>query len=376
MPKQTITSHASVRDLEIDNAMRTAARFAKLGNVAKAAPIYQRILERDPNHAGAQAKLAELAFKTSAFEIAIGLAQRAYASDPTGPYAFGSLVILGQGQQVMRQPAASAAAFRRAIALKPLDAVGHVGLGTALLDLDDRPAALRSFRLATELDPENLHARHMADSLGEAGATGNTDYVRDLFDDYASYFDQQLTGKLGYRAPTDMRRAVTTAVGDRRFELGLDLGCGTGLVAEAFRDVVDAMDGIDLSPRMIEAARAKGIYRNLHVAEIVDHLAQSTVRYDLVTSCDTFIYVGDLAPSFAQVALRLVPGGVFAFSFEEVEGTAFTVRSSARFAHARGYIAELAETHGLDLVALTDIVVRTDNSLPIPGAIAVLQRRG
>ena len=73
MRDNPIARHASVRDLEIDNAMRTADRFARLGNIDKAAPIYQRILDRDANHAGAQAKLAELAFATNAFDIAAGV---------------------------------------------------------------------------------------------------------------------------------------------------------------------------------------------------------------------------------------------------------------------------------------------------------------
>ncbi len=96
MRDKSITRHASVRELEIDNAMRTAARFAGLGKIDKAVPIYQRILSGDPNHAGAQAKLAELAFATNAFDIAVGLAQRAIAREPNGPYALGATLMLGQ----------------------------------------------------------------------------------------------------------------------------------------------------------------------------------------------------------------------------------------------------------------------------------------
>ena len=40
--------------------------------------------------------------------------------------------------------------------------------------------------------------------------------------------------------------------------VALDLGCGTGFAAEAFADMVAAIDGIDLSPAMIEKRRCAG----------------------------------------------------------------------------------------------------------------------
>ena len=52
----------------------------------------------------------------------------------------------------------------------------------------------------------------------------------------------------------------------------LILRCGTGLAARAFSAVVDEIIGIDLSPRMIERARATGLYAELEVAEIVEGL--------------------------------------------------------------------------------------------------------
>jgi predicted TPR repeat methyltransferase len=46
----------------------------------------------------------------------------------------------------------------------------------------------------------------------------------------------------------------------------LDLGCGTGFVALALSDLpVGPFTGIDLSPRMWSAARAKALYE--HPAE-------------------------------------------------------------------------------------------------------------
>ncbi|HEY0853310.1 MAG TPA: tetratricopeptide repeat protein [Devosia sp.] len=368
-----ITRHASVRDLEIDAAMRTAERFARLGKIDKAAPTYQRILDRDPNHAGAQAKLAELAFATNAFDIAAGLAQRALARDPHGPYALGAALLLGQTMQVLRRPRDAAAAYRRAATLDPANADAHIGLGTALVDLGEREQAAASFRTAVELAPENARAAHMLAALG--GTSGNSTFVRDLFDDYAGYFEQHLTTRLGYRLPDDMRQAVEAVAPGRHFATALDLGCGTGLVAERFAGLYDAIDGVDLSPKMIDIARAKGRYRDLTATDIADFLATPRRPYDLVIAADTAVYVGDLTATFAGLATAMPPDGFLALSIELVPGDSFTIQASARYAHSKPYIERLAAAQGFTPPAFTDVPIRLENGVPIPGSIALMSRR-
>ena len=369
-----ITRHASVRDLEIDAAMRTAERFARLGKIDKAVPIYQRILNGDPNHAGAQAKLAEVAFATNALDIAAGLAQRALTRDPHGPYALGAALLLGQTLQVLRRPKEAAVAYRRAATLDPANADAHVGLGTALLDLGEREQSATSFRTAVDLAPENARAAHMLGALG--GANGNRTFVRDLFDDYAGYFEQHLTTRLGYRLPDDMRQAVEAAAPGRHFGAALDLGCGTGLVADRFAGLYDAIDGVDLSPKMIDMARAKGRYRDLAAGDISEFLGVPRGPYDLVVAADTAIYIGDLTAIFAGLAAAMAPDGFFALSIELMPGDSFSIQASARYAHGKAYIERLAAAHGFTVPAFTDVPIRLENGVPIPGSIALMSRRG
>src|SRR5258707_9591773 len=71
----------------------------------------------------------------------------------------------------------------------------------------------------------------------------------------------------------------------------LDLGCGTGLVGEVFKDLAAGgrLDGIDLAPRMIEAARARGIYDDLILGDLEAALHAEGASYDLIVSGDTMI---------------------------------------------------------------------------------------
>jgi len=90
-----------------------------------------------------------------------------------------------------------------------------------------------------------------------------------------------------------MRQAVDALPdGPNTFPRVLDLGCGTGMVAENFLDKAGEIDGVDLSPKMLEHAQAKGVYANLFLSDVLEFLEGPNVRpagYDLILSADTFI---------------------------------------------------------------------------------------
>ena len=120
-------------------------------------------------------------------------------------------------------------------------------------------------------------------------------YVRALFDQYAPKFEAALVDDLGYRGPALLFKAVLAARAAVRkpafFKRAIDLGCGTGLAATAFAREVDHFIGIDLSPRMIERARAPGFMRELEVAEMVQGLrGKPDASADLILAADAMVY--------------------------------------------------------------------------------------
>jgi SAM-dependent methyltransferase len=81
-----------------------------------------------------------------------------------------------------------------------------------------------------------------------------------------------------------------------------DLGCGTGRTGTwlAARGVGE-IDGVDLSPGMLEAARARGVYASLREGEVGDTgLAAGT--YDLAVSCLVDEHLTDLRPLYGEAA--------------------------------------------------------------------------
>ena len=202
-------------------------------------------------------------------------------------------------------------------------------------------------------------------------------HVRELFDGYAARFEDALVGRLGYRAPERLCAAIDAVAGGRRFRAGLDLGCGTGLMARALAGRVAVLDGVDLSPAMIEVARASGLYHALCADDLVAELdRRADGSLDLVTAADVFCYLGDLTPAFAAVARVSAAGAVFAFSVEKGADTdGFVLRDSLRYAHGRDFVVATAEAAGFDVATLEETGLRRDRDAEIVGLVVVLVRR-
>lgn len=122
--------------------------------------------------------------------------------------------------------------------------------------------------------------------------TAGADDCLKLYEDWAKTYDQELSEESqNYVAP------VLTTQAALNFELGkkpadtivLDAGCGTGLVGKALALAgVKTIDGIDLSPPMLDIARETGAYRDLAEADMNKPINLEDDKYDIVSCVGTF----------------------------------------------------------------------------------------
>ncbi len=90
-----------------------------------------------------------------------------------------------------------------------------------------------------------------------------------------------------------------------------DLACGTGRTGAWLREHgVDALDGVDLTPEMLDSARARGIYRRLETADMTA-TPLPAASYDLVTESLGDEHLERVAPLYAEAARLARPGGHF-----------------------------------------------------------------
>ena len=192
-------------------------------------------------------------------------------------------------------------------------------------------------------------------------------YVQGLFDDYAEHFDTHLVKVLGYQAHTVLVENLK-GIGKNSYRFALDLGCGTGLCAPLLRNQVSRLEGVDLSSRMLDKARELDMYDRLVQADVAEHLHTTDQRYDLLLSCDVFIYVGALDTVFSGAARVLETGGVFCFSVEGADDSQdFHLTTSQRYTHSDRYLRALAAMHGFVLVKTLALPIRQDQQQNIDG---------
>ena len=144
----------------------------------------------------------------------------------------------------------------------------------------------------------------------------------------ASYEDE--VAEHGYATPGRVAEALWDRFPHPQ-EPVLDYGCGTGLSGVALHKAgFRVIDGMDPTPRMLEGAEAKGVYRSLTPFEITDPSPVQTGAYRAITAIGV-IGAGAAPPETFDMLMKALPkGGLLAFSFNDhtLQDPAYTVRLS------------------------------------------------
>lgn len=154
--------------------------------------------------------------------------------------------------------------------------------------------------------------------LSEAYAVETPDDNRDLYGRWASTYESGFIARHDYVYHEGVAAAFAEAAGAGD-EPVLDVGCGTGLVGVALRSLgVGTIDGLDLSPEMLEEARTKvdadgsPVYRDLVVGDLTATLDLPEGGIASVVSVGTFTH-GHVGPDAFDELYRVArPGALFA----------------------------------------------------------------
>lgn len=344
---------------------------------ASAEAYFNKALELTPNAYQAWSGKGAIENARKNYAAASQYFQNAIQSNPGNHHAW---YVMGAFLQEQKQMPDAEQFLRRAVELNPSYLLSQVALANNLFNMGKRTEALSHIEAVLAQDPENVAFKHMrAGIVGETPENAPAEYVSNLFDGYAETFDIHLVSGLGYKTPTviaETLEQVMQQVGDARHDLSLlDLGCGTGLGAEALKGITSWRAGVDLSEKMIDKAREKQLYDALEVAEVVSYLQHSTRHYDLIAACDVLVYIGNLEPLFAASADKLSPQGYLVLSIENGDAFApFALRPSGRYVHAASYLESLAAQHGLKVLRKDLATIRTENYEPVEGYIFIFQK--
>ena len=356
------------------DAIKEAEALINAGAPARAVVLLQGVLEKGRGGILTRVALSRALLAAGEPEAALATARETCA---LAPGVADAALALGEALLVAGYLPTAIAEFQRAAEINPTSDAVRLALGSAWLEAGE---AERAAQILADIPSTSHLAGEAASKIAQADAIRRANrsapgYVRHLFDQFAPDYDRRMLDDLSYRAPRILRGLADMLVIAEPGTLAvLDLGCGTGLSGAAFEDLAARLDGVDLSPKMIDAAAMRGIYDTLIAGDIETVLAQTGPGYDLIVAADTLVYLGDLAPVLTGARGRLKPGGFFFFTVEKTTGTGYGLGPKRRYRHSESYIRQEAASAGLDIMGLLDCSPREEAKAPVAGLAVALQR--
>ncbi len=128
--------------------------------------------------------------------------------------------------------------------------------------------------------------------------------VREGYAAWSRFYDAQMDGELDLTLLDQLGSVDWSTT-----RSAVDLACGSGRIgAWLAARRVETIDGVDLTPEMLDLARGKGVYRTL-LEEDVCATSLPDRAADLVTHCLAISHVPELLPAYREATRLLRHGG-------------------------------------------------------------------
>ena len=379
------------------------------GELGAAAALLRRVVELEPGADGVWNNLGNVLLRQNEVDEAGQAFRRSLELAPS-PEAWANLARVFRRHQ---DPERSEQACRQALALAPDHGAATHNLALALI-LQDRfeegtACALRAMQLLSPheqrrqlymqlllvsgetaravtilrawlaQEPDNPYVQHhLAACTGEGAPERASDaYVEKVFDNFAASFDAKLA-QLRYRAPQVVADAVAAELGAPAAGLVVaDIGCGTGLCGPLLAPWARRLVGCDLSGGMLERASDRGVYDELHKAELTAFLRARPAAFDVIVSADTLNYFGELREVAESAHAALAVGGIFVFTLEALGAGAagpYKLQDHGRYAHDGEPARRVFVAAGLRVDDPVAAVLREEGQAPVQGLLFVARR--
>ncbi len=166
-------------------------------------------------------------------------------------------------------------------------------------------------------DERGRKDKHGTKGLEAAYSLKTPDDNARYYGEWTGDYDQEFAQTMGYVFPAHLV-ARFRAEGGTAMAPILDVGAGTGLVAEKLSGEDLVIDAIDISREMLDVAGAKGLYRDRIVADLTRFLPIADATYGAVISSGTFTsgHVG--AEAFGELIRIAKSGALFCLGINPI----------------------------------------------------------
>jgi predicted TPR repeat methyltransferase len=388
-----------------------AIREHQAGRIVEAERAYRALLAEHPEDADAAHFLGMLRFQTGEIEEGLALMLRSVEADPANAHAWNNL---GNMYVQMKRDEQAEQAYLRATSLDPRLSAAWYNLAriyardnkldrsllclrnvtrivSGFVDalqtlahvyykLGRRDEARAVYQQWAEEVPDDPTPRHMLAAATGQGVPERADdrYIVQTFDSFAESFDEQLAG-LGYSAP---QLVAASLIAHPLYLTGraavLDAGCGTGWCGPLLRSTAAHLVGVDLSSGMLALARQRGVYDELHEAELTAFILSRPATFDIIVLADVLCYFGRLEPAIHAAHAALLSGGLLSFSVEVLAETpaeeCFQLGAHGRYSHTRPYLERVMTEAGFASPGIEAVVLRQELGEPVKGYLVTGRR--
>ncbi len=175
-------------------------------------------------------------------------------------------------------------------------------------------------------------------------ASTNNQELEERYDQWAADYDQDLEEHFVWNSPRAAARVFTKLVPNSAKVL--DAGAGTGLVGEVLADLgYRDLIAMDLSQGMLDEARNKNVYTELHQMVLGETLDFDDGLFDGVISVGVFTLGHAPASSFDELIRVTKPGGhvVFSLRTDVYEEGGFKQKQEELEAQGKWKLVEVTE---------------------------------
>lgn len=156
----------------------------------------------------------------------------------------------------------------------------------------------------------------------------------------------------------------------------LDIGIGTGLASWPFAKTGLKIFGLDGSVEMLKVCESKAFVEGLKQFDLrTAPLPYPDHSFDHAICCGVFHFFGELGPIVSEISRVMKPGGIFGFTIagqtsEEEEAARDdsprylrrpTAWGVSIYAHSDGYIDEVLQGHGFEMLKTQKILTWSGN---------------
>lgn len=164
------------------------------------------------------------------------------------------------------------------------------------------------------------------------------------YDLWAKEYDQELEDEFGYFCPEPAVEILAKYL--PKSAKILDAGAGTGLVGQLLNQRgYENLEGIDLSPGMLEEAENKKVYNKLTQMVLGEPLDFATDFFDAIISVGTFTYNHAPSSSFDELIRITKPKGyiIFTLRLDFYQDSDFPAKMSALEESGKWQLVEIGE---------------------------------